>query len=324
MEILSPFSKQEEVLPLIKAGARELYCGIVTGEWEKRFTYIGSSNLRHDKAANLSSFKELEQAAKTASRHAVPIFVAFNAHFYSKQQLPLVLEQVKKALSSGASGLIIADPSLIELVKAKFPNATLSLSTGQPCFNSHALQFFKQLGISRVVLPRHLTVGEAAKLAAEAKKLGLETEAFALNAICPFIDGLCTFQHLVEPSQAMPQQPLACRSSFKVTATGSGKRKQVAVAHARIWNNTVSFDCGLCGLPFFLRAGVSSVKIAGRANSLEKKLADLAAVKQAINAAKTLSKRQFTERATGLYFDLYHRSCQCINCYYPTAGKWGK
>lgn len=319
--ILSPLSHLREVAPLAKAGATELYCGLVPASWEKRFTLIGSVNLRHDKAANLPSLAALRAAIKTAHRHSTPVFVTFNAHFYSKLQLPLVLAQIKKALAAGADSLIIADPALIQLVQKKFPKASISLSTGQPCFNSQALKFFKQLGASRVVLPRHLTAKEIRPLAKSAKSLGLETECFVLNAICPFIDGLCTFQHIVEPTLEMPTQPLACRAEYKVSVSGQGK-KDIARAHAKLWNSTVSEDCGLCSLPQLLRAGITSLKIAGRANPLEKKLADLAALKQAIALAKKLSPKKFREQAENLYFSLYHRTCSCTNCYCPDSGRW--
>ncbi len=324
MQILSPLSSKSEVQPLIEAGANELYCGVVASSWLKRYTYIGSVNLRHDKAANLPSFKELSQAVKIAGKHDIPVFVAFNAHFYSQRQLPAVLSQVKEAVGAGADSLIIADPILIKLVRQKFPSVKISLSTGQPCFNSKAILFFKQLGVERIVLPRHLTAWEAEGLARQAKKAGIETEAFVLNVICPFIDGLCTFQHIVEPSQQMPVQPLACRAGYAVSVCSreAVERQAVAAAHAKIWGNTLSYDCGLCALPYFLKARVSSLKIAGRANSLHKKIADILAVKEAIALAKKLPRKKFLEEASRLYFDLYKRRCQCINCYYPTAGKW--
>jgi collagenase-like PrtC family protease len=324
MKILSPFASSVEVRQLIEAGANELYCGVVTPDWAKRFTFIGSINLRHDKAANLSSFKELAAAVKIAEKRNVPVFAAFNAHFYSQQQMPSVLRQAKQALAAGAAGLIIADPILIESIREKFPSANISLSTGQPCFNSNALRFFKQLGVKRIVLPRHLAVNEAVQLSRQAKRLGIETECFVLNAICPFIDGLCTFQHIVEPSQQLAVQPLACRMNYSVIVLGNTApcKKEIAAAHAKIWCNTVYNDCGLCALPFFLKAGVDSVKIAGRANSLQKKLADIAAVKEAISLAKKLPAKKFAEEAGRLYFDLFKRTCQCNNCYYPSAGKW--
>lgn len=326
MRILSPFSKPSEVPALIGAGARELYCGVVPREWERKFTYVGSANLRHDKEANLSSFAELKSSVKIASRSGVPVFVALNSHFYSEAQMPLAIKLAGKAVSAGAESLIISDPALVMAVREKFPRVSVSISTAQPCFNGSALGFFKRLGAGRIVLPRHLTVQEITRLAAHAKRQKIGLECFVLNAICPFIDGLCTFQHIVEPSQPLEIQPLACRARYDISVLSreSPEKKAVAAAHAGIFGGSYCADCGLCAIPFLLKAGVGSVKIAGRANPLEKKISDILAVKEAISLAKRLQPKKFAAEAEMLFFDLFKRTCQCKNCYYPDAGKWGK
>jgi len=326
MRILSPFSKPSEVRPLIEAGAGELYCGVVPLEWERKFSFIGSANLRHDKLANLSSFGELKNSVKIASRFGVPVFVALNAHFYSEAQMPLAIKLAGKAVSAGAESLIISDPALAIAVKEKFPHVNTSISTAQPCFNGSALDFFRRLGAKRIVLPRHLAVQEITRLAAHAKRQKIELECFVLNVICPFIDGLCTFQHIVEPSQRLEMQPLACRAKYDISVSSreSPGKKAVAAAHAGIWGDTYAADCGLCAMPHLLKAGVDSVKIAGRAHSLEKKIADVRAVKEAISLAKKLPPKKFPAEAETLFFGLFKRTCQCKNCYYPSAGKWGK
>ena len=326
MQIMSPFSNPAEVKHLIEAGASELYCGIVPVAWEKRFTLVGSVNLRHDRLANLSSFSELQKAVRIAGRKGVPVSVAFNAHFYSGMQLPVVAKQLGKAVKAGADTLIIADPSLMQIAVKKFPKANISVSTGQPCFNTAALSFFKELGASRVVLPRHLTVEEIRVLVNNANKQKLETECFVLNAICPFIDGLCTFQHVVESNAKLAVRPLACRADYSVRVSSKepGEKQSVAKAHVNLWSNGIKNDCGLCALPWIVEAKATSVKIAGRANSLHKKLADLEAVKQAIALAGKLPKKRFVDEAGRIYFELFKQNCACKNCYYPGAGKWKK
>jgi len=60
------YAYPEDIRKLAKEGANEFYCGIVSKEWEKRFSFIASANLRHDKIANFSSFEELAKAAAIA------------------------------------------------------------------------------------------------------------------------------------------------------------------------------------------------------------------------------------------------------------------
>ncbi len=319
MDILAPFSKQEEVEKLVNAGATELYCGLVDANWNKKYSLVSSINLRHDQIANLSSFGALGESIESAHSAKAKVFLTLNAHFYSEKQLPLVLKQAEKAVSLGIDSLIVADSGLIPKLANEF-DVEISLSTGNPVFNSKALEFFKELGVGRVVFPRHLTVKEAVSLAAHAKKLGLKTECFVLNVICPYIDGLCTFQHIVEKNLSfVPVGPLACRADFKATAIGSAspEKKFIAENHAMLWSNSISRDCGLCAIDEFKGGGVDCVKIAGRAHSIEKKLADVNAVKAAIDAA---GSKGFKGTARELYFRLFHNKCDYPNCYYGGVG----
>lgn len=272
MKILSPLSKVSEVQELADAGAKEFYCGIVTKEWEKRFSFIASINLRHDRVANFQSFEELSKAVDLASGNKLPVFCVFNALFYSESQFPLVLDHAKKAIESGISKLIVSDPALISFFKENDLNAEIALSTAAPAFNSAAFSFFKELGVKRIVLPRHLTVEEISCLAKKAKSLGLELEAFVMNALCPYIDGLCTLQHVGKNPESVSVKELACRMPFEVQVLSNANEtaKRSGLSRAKTWQNTFPESCGLCALPFFEKAGIGSLKIAGRGNSSEK------------------------------------------------------
>jgi len=321
MKILAPFSKQGEVLPLIEAGASELYCGVVESEWEKKYSLVSSINLRHDRAANISSFSELSKSVEQAHSCKAKVFLTLNAHFYSEKQLPAVMQYAEKASKANVDALIVADSSLIPKLVQEHGFA-VSLSTGNPVFNSSALDFFKQIGISRIVFPRHVSVQEIGSLAAHAKKLGIETECFALNVLCPYIDGLCTFQHIVDSSISfLPKGMLACRLPFKATAFSSSpeESRRIVESHVNLWGNTLMRDCGLCGIKKFKEFGVDSVKIAGRAHTLEKKLADIKAIKETIAfASKPFD--EFREKCRQQYFFLFHNSCDYLHCYYAREG----
>lgn len=327
MRIVAPISKPHEIEKLIEAGANELYCGVVDRQWRRRYSLVSSVNLRHDRAANLGSFKELERAVQAAHACSANIFLVLNAHFYSKRQLSAVLKQTEKAIKAEIDALIVSDAALIAEIKREL-TINVFLSTGNPVFNANALEFFKGLGVSRVVLPRHLTISEIAKIVKRAKGLGLAIECFVLNVMCPFIDGLCTFQHVVDESVSfLPIGGLPCRARFKAKALAktSNAKRLAAEAHVELWSNTHARDCGLCALPYFHRFGVESVKIAGRAHSLEKKLADVRAVKKALDFIKGPSinagkGNAFRELCRELYFNLFYNKCDYINCYYHEAG----
>jgi len=321
LKILSPLSKVSDVLPLAEAGAKEFYCGIVPAEWEKRFSFIASINLRHDRVANFQSFKELSKAVDLASGHNIPVFAVFNALFYSQNQFPLVLDYARKVAESGVSKLIVSDPALISFFNENDLNAEIALSTAAPAFNSASFSFFKQLGVKRIVLPRHLSVEEISFLAKKAKELNLELEAFVLNALCPYIDGLCTLQHVGKNPESVSVQELACRMPFEVEVLSDANEsaKRSAALRAKTWQNTFPESCGLCALPFFKKAGIGSLKIAGRGNSSEKKLADVKMVANAISLLG-LPEQEFRSEMHKLFFKSNHARCNFKNCYYAKKG----
>lgn len=320
MKILSPLSKPEEVKSLIEAGADEFYAGLVTKDWEKRFSYIASANLRHDRVANFHSFEELEGAISTASDCKKPVFLVFNALFYTEKQLPLALKQINRALDAGISKIIVSDLALIQGLKENGIKTEIALSTAFSCFNSAAFPLFKELGINRIVLPRHLSVDEICQLAGPAKKAGLELETFVLNALCPYIDGLCTLQHFGKSSESLKANELACRLPFEVEVISNASEKEKRAAHSKasIWNNSNTTSCGLCALPKFKEAGIASLKIAGRGNPTEKKLADVKALRKALDFLETLSPTDFKKEMHRLFFEANHQTCNFKTCYYAT------
>jgi len=322
MQILAPFSKKSEVEPLAEAGATEFFCGLVDQEWQKTYTYISSINLRHDSGANLSSFAELQESLQTAHSLGTKLFLALNKTFYSEKQLPIAMHCAEQAVKLGIDALIVADPGLIPKLKQEF-SVKIVLSTSSPAFNTAAIDFFRGLGIDRIVLPRQLAINEIRLLSSYAKKRSLEVECFVLNEICPNIGGLCTFQHIVDQNLFMPAQALACRMPFSVEAKSDSSREKrlVASSHVKLWNNAPIADCGLCAIREIMRCGIDSLKIAGRGLSLETKAAGVRAVKEAIGlAAKGCSGNRFRQECGRLYSGMFHSKCDYKNCYYAEAG----
>jgi collagenase-like PrtC family protease len=75
-------------------------------------------------------------------------------------------------------------------------------------FNGSTARFLSDLGASRVILPRELSVAEVGRLINDVRLRGitLEYETIAINQRCPFIDGMCGFHHAVRlPSDAPAQ-----------------------------------------------------------------------------------------------------------------------
>lgn len=330
LRILAPVSRVDEVEDVITAGADELYCGVLPDEWLRRYT-IASLNRRPAKTANFKSFEELQKCVETAHSHNIPVYLTLNEHYYTFEQYPLLLNYVDKAVKIGVDAFIVADLALVETLKEIGVSVNLQMSTGGVILNSRTVRFFKELGISRVHLDRHLTIEEIENLMKNIPPY-METSVFILNSRCPNIDGLCTFDHLVGKGVAFKNP---CMLPYEITVSTQynkyeSREKQefkerVACERQHVWEeiHMDSRPCGACALYFFDKIGVTSVKIVGRGNSKIKKIVDVRFIRTLIDFLRNekLGFKEFSTLAKTLYTNTYGLPCRVIMCYYPDINK---
>jgi len=328
MKILSPVDKVDEVEELIKAGADELYCGVLSEEWWQKYT-IAAINRRIAKACNFKSFDELRACLEIAHSCHIPVCLTINEHYYTQEQYPLLLEYVKRALDCGVDSFLISDLALLLYLRETKVEVPIHISTGGTTFNSQTARFYHSLGASRVTIPRHITIAEAAEIVTSVSTL-METCVFILNSRCPNVDGFCTFIHVQSPD---PSYKNACMLPYSVELLPpeeaeerpdtQAKESQVAACYARqqVWgrHHMDEIPCGACALYDFDAVGVSHVKIVGRGNQSWRKVFDIEFVGMLLAFLKEpdLSRQEFRRRAQELYSRAYKRSCRTIMCYYP-------
>ncbi len=192
IKLLSPVDKVDEVEGLIEAGADELYCGLLTAEWHDK--YIGGAiSRRPGGGANFTTFEDLQKCLDIARSRRVPVFLTLNEHYYMYKQYPYILDYVSRVEKMGVYGMMVADLALLLTLKEVGTGIRIVISTGGTTFNSETIRFYQELGASRVIIPRHLTIQEIGEMAESVS--GIELETFIFNSRCPNIDGFCTFQH---------------------------------------------------------------------------------------------------------------------------------
>ena len=89
LKITVPFKKKEEVLPLIEAGADELYCGYLAPEWAEKYTSLEFE--RKGGGSNFTDPGELREAVDLAHKKGIPVYLALNG-LYVRRQYPLLLK----------------------------------------------------------------------------------------------------------------------------------------------------------------------------------------------------------------------------------------
>jgi len=328
MKILSPLDDVAEVVELARAGAGEFYCGLLEEEWHAHYPVI-SINRRPAGKGHFRRFADLGAAVSRSHDLGIPVFFAINEHYYTKAQYPLVRRYVEGALEAGIDAFIVTDFGLIAFLKEYGSAAPVHISTGGTVFNWRAASFFKDQGVARITFPRHLELHELA--AVVARMPDMEKTVFILNSRCINVDGFCTFQHGLAGRQIMPMYRNACMLPYHVSVTCSGPCdaalpadiKAGMLERQRIWQKVHLDDhpCGACALYEFSHMGMTSVKIVGRGNPLERKLKDVGFLKRLLDELllEGSAQQAFRRQSQALYQATYGRPCRQHMCYFPSV-----
>lgn len=181
------------------------------------------------------------------------------------EQLPAFLEAVDAA---GADALIVADVGVIPLVKRHAPRCALHASTQLGVVNYATASMLYDMGVSRVVLAREMSLEEIAVLRAHTPK-ALELEAFVHGAMCMAISGRCMFSYYLagrDGGRGDCSQP--CRWQYEFVEP---HRPDRVMTFEETDNGAYFFNANdlnmLEHIPSLVQAGVTSFKIEGRAKA---------------------------------------------------------
>lgn len=304
MKILSPFDSIDEVVPLLNAGADELYGGVIPDGWRSGAVAV---NRRSFADAQFGSEAEFGAAVGLAAERGAPVDLTLNAPFYHPSLYPELLDFTARALDWGIRSIIASDPGLLARVRERFPEALLTLSTMAGAVNREAFAFYRRFDVGRAVLPRHLTLAEMASIVSSAPDL--EFEAFVLIGKCPNEEAYCTFQH-VSREKRWP-----CEIPYRVyegdsAVEASGETPQVA-AKRRWMGVDRRMACGLCGVGSLRAMGVKVLKLVGRGGPTPGKVANVRLVRRyADSGGVDVDAREG-------YAERFGRPCVREICYFP-------
>jgi putative protease len=278
MKLLAPIRDSSEVKTLLAAGAEEFYCGLTPPDWQARFgrNWINRRSPGSAGVADQDDFRRILERAEGR-----PVYVTLNAPFYPAEALSLLSEFCAMLLAEGVAGLIVSDLDLLLTLAEAGPAAKIHVSSLATCTNPGAAAFYRDLGVSRIILPRHLTLSEIE----ETLVPGVEFEVFLLNHGCVFEEGLCATTHAAGAF---------CLQDGVDTRDISSETRE----NYEFWKWTLNHcgcktsrgypvgPCGLCALPRLLRAGITSFKVVGREASLARKEASVRLAARALRLAR--------------------------------------
>lgn len=233
-ELLAPAGSFEALLAAVEGGADAVYFG-------------GRAMNARAFAKNFDG-EETARAIDYLHLHGRRAYVTLNT-LLSTRELEGALEYAAELYRLGVDALIVADLGLMRLLRREIPRLELHASTQASVHSSAGADLlFDELGVSRVVLARELSLENIRSAVDHAKP---EIEIFLHGALCVSHSGQCLFSSLVGGRSGNRG---ACAQPCRLPYGGS-------------YPLSLRDLCLAEHIPALIDSGVSSLKIEGRMKS---------------------------------------------------------
>lgn len=245
IEILAPVGNEEMLRAAVFSGADAVY--------------LGFSGFNARTSANNFNADTLKDAVAFCHARGVAVHVALNTTVYGGE-LPALEQAIRAVAASGADAVICQDLAVATLIGKIAPQLPRHGSTQMSVHSLQGALKLKELGFTRVVLARELSMPEVEHIT---KHCGIETECFVHGALCMCVSGQCYMSAFLggrsgnRGSCAGP-----CRLPFEANALPEGKPGRLH--HLSLKDNSV-----IDKLDKLQALGVASAKIEGRLRTPE-------------------------------------------------------
>jgi putative protease len=242
-EILAPAGDRPALAAALAAGADAVYFGLDDG-----------FNARA-RAANFPS-DGLAPIVELVHRANARAYVTLNTLVF-EPELPIVEELIRRVAAAGVDAIIVQDPAVALLARAICPELEVHASTQMTASSPAAAELLRALGLSRVVVPRELSVDE---IRAYAAGTSLPLEVFVHGALCVAWSGQCLSSEAWGGRSANRGQcAQACRLPYDLVVDDR-VRDLGDVAYLLSPKDLSGADA----VPALAEIGVASLKIEGR------------------------------------------------------------
>ena len=249
-EILAPCGGIESLTAAVNSGADAVY--------------LGEEFFSARRNAENFSYEKLCDAVKFCHLSAVKVYVTLNTLVFDKE-IPLLAKAIENCAKADADGFIVQDLGVAEIARQIVPDMPLHASTQMTVNSSEGAMKAKQLGFTRVVLGRELSLQQ---IKAIMDSCDIETEIFVHGALCVCISGQCYMSSVLggrSGNRGLCAQP--CRLNFSCF----DRQNVLSLKDMSIIEK----------LPELKKIGVTSFKIEGRMKRPEY-------VAGAVNACRTV------------------------------------
>lgn len=247
---------------LIPAGSLEvLKVAVIYGA---DAVYIGGEifSLR----ANAKNFNKetMKEGIAYAHEHGVKVYVTANITGHNKD-LALAREYFEELKEVKPDAIIISDPGIFQIAKEVCPEIELHVSTQANNVNYATFNFWHQLGASRVVSARELSIEEIKEIRANIPD-DLEIETFVHGAMCMSYSGRCLLSNYFtgrDANRGACTHP--CRWKYHIVEeTRPGEYMPIEENERGTYIFNSKDLCMIDHIPDIIDAGIDSLKIEGR------------------------------------------------------------
>jgi len=323
LELLAPAGNLEKLKYAYQYGADAAYIGI--GQFSLRAKAENFYDNQWEEIARIKGDKKL--------------YCALNIYFHNPD-----IRRLEGELDYFAKypfdAFIVSDIGLVPMLKRKFPNTELHLSTQANCTNAEAAKMYRDMGFDRVVLGREVQLQEIREI--KDKVPDLELEAFVHGAMCLAYSGRCFLSAwMTDRSANKGSCSHSCRWDFQVLEEKKRPGEYFPIYEGEGFTSILSSkDINMINYLMDLKmAGVDSAKIEGRMKSIYYVATVARAYRKALDALEgaeipnlqgyidELDKVSHREFSTGFYFgkeEIEKPTVESYERYYTFLGVVGK
>lgn len=253
-ELLAPAGSLPVLKVAVKYGADAVYIG---GE---------AFSLR----ANAHNFTldEMKEGVEFAHTHGVKVYVTANILAHN-QDLDEAEKYFKELKEIGPDAILISDPGIFTIAKKIVPEIELHISTQANNTNYGTFRFWHDLGATRVVTARELSLAEIKDIKEHLPE-GMEIESFIHGAMCISYSGRCLLSaYMTGRSANLGDCTHPCRWKYHlVEETRPGEYMPVEENERGTFIFNSKDLCMIEYIPEMIDAGIDSLKVEGRMKSM--------------------------------------------------------
>ena len=161
--------------------------------------YAGQA--RYSLRVRNNDFDEENLAKGIAYAHSLgkKFYVVVNIQAHNAK-LKTFIEDIRPVIEMKPDALIMSDAGMIMMVREAFPHQVIHLSVQANAVNWATVKFWQQMGISRVILSRELSLKEIEQIIKEVPDM--EIEVFVHGALCMAYSGRCLLSGYINKRDA--------------------------------------------------------------------------------------------------------------------------